>query len=176
LRLLALQPLDRNGTLLWFCYATAARVSEVANLRWSDLAVSGETGQVSLFGKGSKLRVVKIHSERVWNALLALRNGAPDDAPVFPSRVRKSRKDGGDTSGFMAPSQIWRIVRSAAERAGIPYNMSCHWFRHAHASHALDRGAPLSLVQATPGHSSAATTGRYLHARPGESSGKYLAV
>ncbi|MGA2715426.1 MAG: site-specific integrase [Bryobacteraceae bacterium] len=51
-----------------------------------------------------------------------------------------------------------------------------HWLRHAHASHALDRGAPIHLVQATLGHRSVATTSQYLHARPGESSAGYIAV
>jgi len=54
--------------------------------------------------------------------------------------------------------------------------VSAHWLRHAHASHALDRGAPIHLVQATLGHASVATTGRYLHARPNDSSSRYLAV
>jgi site-specific recombinase XerD len=48
--------------------------------------------------------------------------------------------------------------------------------RHAHGSHALGRGAPIHLVQATLGHSSIATTGKYLHARPKESSSKFLSL
>ena len=68
---------------------------------------------------------------------------------------------------------VWRIVRKAAKRAGIEKAVSCHWLRHAHASHALDRGAPIHLVQATLGHSSIQTTGRYLHARPTDSSSRY---
>jgi integrase/recombinase XerD len=67
-------------------------------------------------------------------------------------------------------------VKAAAARAGLPPEVSAHWLRHAHASHALDRGAPAHLVQATLGHSSLTTTGRYLHARPSESSGKFLAI
>jgi len=67
-------------------------------------------------------------------------------------------------------------VRKAARDAGILADVSPHFLRHAHASHALDRGAPIHLVQATLGHASVATTGKYLHARPTESSGKYLAV
>jgi integrase/recombinase XerD len=67
-----------------------------------------------------------------------------------------------------------RIVRSAARRVGIEANVSPHWLRHAHASHSLDRGAPIHLVQATLGHASVATTGRYLHARPQDSSARYL--
>ena len=69
-----------------------------------------------------------------------------------------------------------RIVREASQRAGIPANVSTHWLRHAHASHALDRGAPIHLVQATLGHRSVATTSRYLHARPGESSAGYVSA
>lgn len=64
----------------------------------------------------------------------------------------------------------------AAARAGLPAEVSAHWLRHAHASHALDRGAPIHLVQATLGHASVATTGRYLHARPSASSARFLGV
>ena len=60
------------------------------------------------------------------------------------------------------------IVTAAARRAGIEGNVSPHWLRHCHGSHALDRGAPIHLVQATLGHANVATTGKYLHARPTE--------
>jgi site-specific recombinase XerD len=60
--------------------------------------------------------------------------------------------------------------------AGLAERPSPHWLRHAHATHALERGAPIHLVQATLGHASVATTGRYLHARPTDSSARYLAV
>ncbi|MBI1249344.1 tyrosine-type recombinase/integrase, partial [bacterium] len=86
------------------------------------------------------------------------------EAPVFRSRKK----------GHLDESAIWRIVKKASERAGIDKDVSCHWFRHAHASHALDRGCPIHLVQATLGHASISTTGRYLHARPTDSSGNYL--
>ena len=67
-----------------------------------------------------------------------------------------------------------KIVSAAAKRAGITGKVSPHALRHAHASHSLERGAKLHLVQATLGHSSVAVTSRYLHARPSESSGLYL--
>jgi site-specific recombinase XerD len=67
-------------------------------------------------------------------------------------------------------------VRAAARRAGIAVPVSPHWLRHAHASHALDRGAPIHLVQATLGHANINTTGRYLHARPTESSSGFLGL
>jgi site-specific recombinase XerD len=74
------------------------------------------------------------------------------------------------------PSMVERIVTKAAQRAGVEGKVSPHWLRHSHATHALERGAPIHLVQATLGHASVATTGRYLHARPTDSSSKYLAV
>jgi integrase/recombinase XerD len=71
---------------------------------------------------------------------------------------------------------VERIVRAAAKRAGITALVSPHWMRHAHASHSLDRGASIHLVQTTLGHASIAITGMYLHVRPKESSGRYLPV
>src|SRR2546428_5463414 len=85
--------------------------------------------------------------------------GASVNEPVFSSRKQH---------GHLDRSQVLRIVQTAAKRAGVVGKVSPHWMRHAHASHTLDRGAPLHLVQATLGHSSVATTGRYLHARPTE--------
>ena len=87
------------------------------------------------------------------------------DEPVFRSRK----------GGALDASQVHRIVKAAAARAGLPPEVSAHWLRHAHASHALDRGAPISLVKTTLGHASVATTDRYLHARPNDSSARYLA-
>jgi integrase/recombinase XerD len=68
------------------------------------------------------------------------------------------------------------IIRAAARRAGIKKPVSPHWFRHASATHALERGAALPLVSRSLGHSNLATTGRYLHVRPNESLGKFLVV
>jgi len=81
-----------------------------------------------------------------------------------------------EKGGHLHPSQVWRIVEKSAGRAGIKKAVSPHWFRHAHASHALDRGAKISLVKKTLSHSSIQTTGRYLHAKPDESSSTYLQV
>ena len=128
--------------------------------------VNLDGGQVTFFGKGGKTRVVLL-SQSTWQALVSIRGDPEPEAPVFASRK------GG---GHLDASQIHRIVRAAARRAGIKGNVSPHWFRHAHASHALDRGCPIHLVQATLGHASVATTGKYLHARPTESSSRYLAV
>jgi integrase/recombinase XerD len=63
-----------------------------------------------------------------------------------------------------------------AARAGIRADVSPQWLHPAHATRALERGAPIHLVKDTLGHASVATTDNYLHAKPTESSAKYLAV
>jgi integrase/recombinase XerD len=62
----------------------------------------------------------------------------------------------------------------AAERAGVNPAGSIYWLRHAHASHAIDNGAPITLVSVTLGQADLKATSVYAHARPGESSGWYL--
>jgi integrase/recombinase XerD len=163
LRIISLEPNPRNRAILLTLYAGGFRVSEICSLKWRHLQERDAAGQITVFGKGDKTRTVLI-PRSVWEALQILQQDASADAPVFRSRKK----------GHLDESQVWRIVSKAAERAGIDKNVSCHWFRHAHASHALDRGCPIHLVQATLGHSSVATTGKYLHARPTDSSGNYL--
>lgn len=165
LRIISLEPNPRNRTILLTFYASGCRVSEICSLKWRHLQERDKAGQITVFGKGDKTRTVLI-PQTVWQALMTLQGEAPADAPVFLSRKK----------GHLDESAVWRIVKKATKRAGIDKDVSCHWFRHAHASHALDRGCPIHLVQATLGHSSISTTGKYLHARPTDSSGNYLPV
>lgn len=163
-RLLALEPDPRNHALLRLLYLGGLRISEACGLCWRDLSARDDAGQVTVFGKGGKTRAVLLQAG-VWRELVALRGGAPDAAPVFRSR----------RGGHLTPKAVHEAVKAAGRRAGLPPAVSAHWLRHAHASHALDRGAPIHLVQATLGHASVATTGKYMHARPNDSSGRYLA-
>lgn len=168
-RMLNLEPNSRNRAILTLLYASGVRVSELCGLSWRDLQPNGDGGQITVLGKGGVTRSIQIPAA-VWNLAIGLRNaraGAND--PVFASRKMK----GG---GRLQPLAVLRIVRAAARRAGIELPVSPHWFRHAHASHALDRGAPIHLVQATLGHANINTTGRYLHARPKESSSRFLGL
>jgi site-specific recombinase XerD len=154
-RMLALEPSARNRALLTLLYGGGLRISEVTGLRWRDLAERDGAGQVTVYGKGGKTRVVLL-SGGTWTLLAGLRRGAGPDEAVFRSRK----------GGALDQSAVHRIVKAAAARAGLSAEVSAHWLRHAHASHSLDRGAPIHLVQQTLGHASVATTGRYLHARP----------
>ena len=164
-RLLALEANPRNHALLRLLYVAGLRISEACNLRWRDLAARDDAGQVTIFGKGGKTGAVLLTPSQ-WAGLQVLRGQAGPDAPVFLS----------GKGGHLDPVQVHRIVKAAAARAGLSPALSAHWLRHAHASHALDRGAPIHLVQATLRHASVATTGRYAHARPNDSSARYLAV
>lgn len=189
----------RNHVLLRLFYASGGRISDVEDLRWRDLKdrpdLNGPDGrpggQVTFFGKGDKTRAVTLYS-KVWSLIVRLRAeekeagyGAPDD-PVFRSQK----------GGCLSRSQIWRVVKKAATRAGVKLTektdadgavkrdengdpittseVSPHWFRHAHASHALQKGADLELVRETLGHESIETTKTYLHAQPGKSSSYYV--
>jgi len=163
LSMIAQEPSDRNRLLLRFLYVSGARVSEVSGLTWKDIKANGDRGQVTLFGKGSETRVVLI-PKGLYQELLSLRGEQNQDEVVFRSRK----------GGALQPNQIREIVAIAGKRAGIEGNVSPHWLRHSHASHSLDRGAPIQLVQNTLGHKSVAVTTRYLHARPGDGSSLYL--
>ena len=153
----------RNTAILRLLYFAGIRVSELCSLRWKDVQTRDQGGQITVLGKRGKTRSILV-PERTWMLLTALRGDASGDGPVF-----RSRRDGS-----IHPSQVLRIVRRASKRAGITKPVSPHWFRHAHASHSLDRNAPISLVQQTLGHADISTTGRYLHARPSDSSSRYL--
>jgi integrase/recombinase XerD len=163
-RMIALEPNPRNRAVLLTLYGSGVRVSELSGMRWGHLQPrDGGAGQVAVFGKGGKTRSILLPAS-VWVAIHGLRRGDGDDAPVF--RSRKNRP--------LCGAQVTRVVKAAARRAGVARAATSHFLRHAHASHSLERGAPIHLVQATLGHSSVATTGRYLHARPSESSSRFL--
>jgi integrase/recombinase XerD len=157
----------RDHLLIRLLYAGGFRVGELVALRWADLADAPNGALfVTVHGKGNKTRTVRI-SLRTASLVRAMRGDMPASAFVFPGRARN-----GTTSAV----QAWRIVRAAARHAGIEKAVSPHFLRHSHASHAIERGAKVTCVRDTLGHSSIAVTDRYAHARPGESSGDVLAV
>jgi integrase/recombinase XerD len=163
-KLIEAAPPGRDRVLLKLLYVSGVRVSELCGLKWCDALPRQSGGQIAVFGKGGKTRTILL-KPKVWEQLLSLRGSARAVDSIF-----RSRKGGGPLDS----SQVRRIVYAATRKAGLEKKVSPHWLRHAHASHALERSAPLHLVQATLGHASIATTGRYLHARPTDSSSFYL--
>lgn len=167
----------RDLAIFKLLYSAGVRVAELVSLKWQDLQErEGGEAQVRIWGKGGRERVVRI-SAGTLQAIEALRTQAGRVALghefIFASEYGAT--DFGSLR-HLSDRTVREIVLGAARRAGIPRKVSPHWLRHAHASHALDRGAPVHLVQATLGHASVATTGRYLHARPKESSSRFLDV
>lgn len=155
----------RDRALLRLLYFGGLRVSEVVGLRWRDVqAREGGRAQVTVYGKGERTRAVLLP---VWLAeeLAELRGDAGDGEPVFVSR----------RGGALTAGQAYRIVKAAAARAGVP-DLSPHWLRHCHASHAIEGGKAPHVVMSTLGHASLATTSRYLHARPDDSSALGLSL
>jgi integrase/recombinase XerD len=162
-RMLGLERNARNAALLRLLYIAGLRISEVCALRWRDLVARDAAGQITVFGKGGKTRVILL-PQPMWVRVVALRKRDGPADVVFRSRQ----------GGPLNRSQVHRIVKIAAKRAKLSAGVSAHYLRHSHASHALDRGAPVHVVQTTLGHASLATTTRYSHARPGDSSSRYL--
>lgn len=166
-RIIASAGSRRNEVLLTVLYASAVRVSEAVSMVWRDASGRGAgQGQITVLGKGGKTRTMMLPAA-VWSDLQSLRGDAGDDAPIFRSRQ-------GD--GRLSCLQVERIVAAAAVKAGVKKAVTPHWMRHAAASHALDRGAPIHVVQQSLGHASLGTTTTYTHARPGDSVGLYLGL
>jgi integrase/recombinase XerD len=147
---------DRDRLLLQVAYYGALRVSELARLTWGKV-LPRETGeaQLAIVGKGDKPRNVLLPAELA--AALAEKRGEPHER-VFPITERR----------------INYVVKATAKRAGINPAASAHWLRHAHASHAIDGGAPITLVSQTLGHADLKTTSVYAHAKPNDCSSRYL--
>jgi len=155
----------RNRLILKTLYLTGIRVSELCGLRWKDVISNRDSGQISVYGKGGKTRRIRV-PVGLWLELSAFKGDVRKDAPVFASAAGLP----------LAPSNIHRVVKRAAKAAGLDnaLDVSPHWLRHSHATHALDAGVPVHLVQATLGHESLDTTSKYLHISPEKSSGDVL--
>ena len=145
----------RDRAILEMLYATGARVSEIVNLDLDDVI---DPTLVRLFGKGSKERVVPVGSfaqrslakylVRTRPGLVALGKGTP---ALFLNQ-RGNR---------LSRQTIWQIIANAAAVAKIPTEISPHTLRHSYATHLLEGGADVRVVQELLGHSSVATTQIY---------------
>ena len=157
--------IQRNRLLLKTLYLTGLRVGEVCALCWRHLSESGTSGQLSAYGKGGKTRHILLPGV-LWQELQAFRGGARRDAPVFGSKRGRA----------LTADRVCEIVKDAARLAAVENAdaVAPHWLRHSFASHSLDAGVPIHLVQRDLGHASVATTSKYLHARPGQSVGEAL--
>lgn len=166
MKMIELEPNQRNKVLLRVLFAAGIRASEAAGLRRIDVQKRGKGGQITVLGKGRKKRSILL-STATYKALESiLPKDAEPHTPVFVSY----RHDA------LTRQAISGIVTRAAHRAGIDLAVSAHWLRHSHATAALDKDVPLPVIQQTLGHNSITTTSRYLHVRPNQSSATALGI
>lgn len=147
----------RDRALLELLYATGARVSEAVGLDVDDLA-HGDV--LRLRGKGSKERIVPIGSF----ARVAVDSYLTRVRPQLAARGRASaRLFLGSRGAPLSRQSAWLVIRAAAERAQITSEVSPHTLRHSFATHLLQGGADVRVVQELLGHASVATTQIYTH-------------
>jgi len=154
----AKDPLEfRNRCILELMYACGLRVSETANLKIGD--INFDENVVRAFGKGSKERIVPIGR----TARELIKRYLENARPLLV-------KDNSETALFLSNHgrkldriRIWEVVKLAAERANIRKNIHPHTLRHSFASHMLENGADLRVIQEMLGHADISTTQIYTH-------------
>lgn len=147
----------RDRALLETLYATGIRVSELINLKFSDL--HEELKLLKVLGKGSKERLIPIsdvaiswiksYQEKVRDPLL-LKSGKYTDTIFLNNR-----------GGALTRQAVWQIIKRYCQMAGIKKNVTPHTLRHTFATHLLENGADLRVVQEILGHSDISTTQIY---------------
>ena len=151
----------RDRAILELLYSTGARVSELINLNAVDIATTTSDDQVSttvkLKGKGGKERVVPIGSFAVKAVNDYLTRSRPNLIKVSSQRALFLNQRGGRLSRQSA----WNVVTANAQRAGVADQVSPHSMRHSFATHLLDGGADIRVVQELLGHASVTTTQIY---------------
>jgi integrase/recombinase XerD len=148
----------RNRAMLEVLYGSGLRVSELTDLRLSNIYF--DRGFIRITGKGSKERLVPIGRTALKEIqhYLQDRNGLPQIAKGHEDVLFLNRR-GRKLSRVM----VFSIVKDLAASAGIHKNISPHTFRHSFATHLIDRGADLRAVQEMLGHESILTTEIYTH-------------
>ena len=147
----------RNRTLLEVIYACGLRVSEVSNLRTDNIL--SDQGILRVIGKGDKERIIPIGRK----ALNLLKKYISEIRPQLVKFSSESTVFLSKNGKPLNRERIWGIVKDAALRAGINKNIFPHTLRHSFASHLLENGADLRIIQEMLGHADISTTQIYTH-------------
>ncbi len=142
----------RDKAMLELLYATGMRVSELCFLRISDIS----DDFVKVRGKGRKERLIPVGKTAIAaidHYLIHYRGKAESSEPLFLSRKRQP----------ISRVWIWSRIKAYAKAAGIRKSVSPHTLRHSFATHLLENGADLRLIQELLGHEDISTTDRYTH-------------
>ena len=148
----------RDRTLLEVMYATGLRVSELTNLKMDDLRLELEL--IQIIGKGDKERIIPIGETAVrWlEEYLALSR---------PLLLKKSEESHyvflNHRGGQLTRQGVWKNIKKIVQKAGVTKHVTPHTLRHSFATHLLENGADLRIVQELLGHSDISTTQIYTH-------------
>ena len=164
-RLLSAPDLDkplgiRDRAILEVFYASGLRVSELATLQLSNLHL--DDGYIRVIGKGRKERVIPLAKESAELLTLYLEEVRPRlcDNPRMQTVFISNRETA------LCRQRLWQIIKKYTQEAGIMKNVTPHTLRHSFASHLLQNGAPLRVIQEMLGHADIATTQIYTHVNP----------
>jgi len=150
----------RNKAILELLYSTGGRVSEIVGLDLSDIFESNDVRVIKLRGKGGKERVVPMGSFSVK----ALNDYVVRVRPALQLKNSKGKSEAlflNQRGTRITRQSAWQIVVDSAKKAGLSEGISPHVFRHSFATHLLDGGADIRVVQELLGHSSVTTTQIY---------------
>lgn len=184
-RMIQIEKNDRNKLILKILYFTGLRVDELTSLKCSSFQMMKKLDESNpskaakqemvmiVVGKGRKVRSlhIPVHLKQdIMDYTFQLNH----EDYLFTNDRRVDFGINDFTRTKLNNSQIFRIVKQAAKNAGLSVAPSPHWLRHTSATHAIESGAPVHVVQRSLGHESISTTGRYLEIRPKESIGDYI--
>jgi integrase/recombinase XerD len=150
----------RNKAILELLYSTGGRVSEIVGINVGDIAESNDVRVIKLRGKGGKERVVPMGSF----SIKALDDYVVRVRPSLQLKGSKSKSDAlflNQRGTRISRQSAWQIVVDSAKKSGLSEGISPHVFRHSFATHLLDGGADIRVVQELLGHSSVTTTQIY---------------
>ena len=146
-----------DDAVLELAYASGLRLAELRNLRLEQLHL--EAGFINIIGKGNKERVVPVGRQAVAAMQRYLEAGRPKLVnPKSPASVFLTRR-----GTPFAPVTLWLRIKQRVRRAGIARNVTPHMLRHSFATHLLEHGADLRVIQELLGHANISTTEVYTH-------------
>ena len=166
-RMIDLEKSERNKLLLKILYYSGLRISEALMLSPKSFRESNDGGAyMTVLGKGTKVRTIYLPID-IYELVKKYINASDllDEDFIFHS---------GEKDTAITRMQGFRVIKNAAKIAKVDPIPSPHWFRHSSATHAIENGAPIHVVQHSLGHSSINTTSKYLHASPTDSNANYL--
>ena len=158
---------ERNRMIIKILYYTGIRVEEISKLHKRSFQKTDNGVIMMVEGKGRKVRSIHLPEHLSLAIALYIEN--------LPSEfLFTTQRNCFEAYQSISTSQVFRIIKQSAKTAKLSVAPSPHWLRHTSATHAIEAGAPIHVVQRSLGHESISTTGKYLDLRPKESVGDYL--